>query len=280
MNDRRRERAPWPRGPTSRCAGTSSCSPTTSSTASAAWAKACRSRSPRTAGASSGSRTRARRRISPPSTCPTRASPRWSCQTDLPQRYMRSNSLELTGDIMAVAYQTQKVGQKPAGFELFDISVPEKPKSIAFVDCSGPYSRGVHQLWFCDGEYVHMARRRARLQAEPSARRPVLPLLRRAQSVEAGRGRPLVAAGHARGRQRGAAAAPPGSGARQGLPRPQHQRLSAAARPLLSRLSRRRHVHPRHLRQGESQADLPAGTTRRRTPASPTRCCRCSTASC
>ena len=46
---------------------------------------------------------------------------------------------------------------KPAGFELFDISMPEKPKSIAFFDCSGRHSRGVHQLWFCDGEYVHMA---------------------------------------------------------------------------------------------------------------------------
>src|SRR5258708_21494928 len=58
---------------------------------------------------------------------------------------------------MAVAYQTQKVGQKPAGFELFDISAPEKPQSIAYVDASGPTSRGVHQLWFCDGEFVHMA---------------------------------------------------------------------------------------------------------------------------
>ena len=58
---------------------------------------------------------------------------------------------------MAVAYQTQKAGQKPAGFELFDVSVPEKPRSIAYVDASGPTSRGVHQLWFCDGEFVHMA---------------------------------------------------------------------------------------------------------------------------
>jgi hypothetical protein len=83
--------------------------------------------------------------------------PKLVVQTDLPQSFMRSNSLELTGDIMAVAYQTQKVGQQPAGFELFDISVPEKPKSIAFFDASGPNSRGVHQLWFCDGEYVHMS---------------------------------------------------------------------------------------------------------------------------
>ncbi len=83
--------------------------------------------------------------------------PRIVVQTDLPESYMRSNSLEVVGDIMVVAYQCQKVGQKPAGFELFDISVPENPKSIAFVDRSGPHSRGVHQLWFADGEYVHMA---------------------------------------------------------------------------------------------------------------------------
>lgn len=83
--------------------------------------------------------------------------PKMVIQTDLPTSHMRSNSLEVSGNIMAVAYQTQKVGQQPAGLELFDISVPENPKSISFFDCSGPHSRGVHQLWFCDGEYVHMA---------------------------------------------------------------------------------------------------------------------------
>jgi hypothetical protein len=81
--------------------------------------------------------------------------PKLVVQTELPQPYMRSNSLELTGDVMAVAYQCQDYGQQPAGLELFDISVPEKPRSISFFDCSGPHSRGVHQLWFCDGEYVH-----------------------------------------------------------------------------------------------------------------------------
>src|SRR5436305_4677894 len=45
--------------------------------------------------------------------------PRLVVQTDLPESFMRSNSLELAGDIMAVAYQTQVAGQKPAGFELF-----------------------------------------------------------------------------------------------------------------------------------------------------------------
>ncbi|MFK8250853.1 LVIVD repeat-containing protein [Ancylobacter terrae] len=83
--------------------------------------------------------------------------PKVVVQTELPQPYMRSNSLEVVGDIMAVAYQCKQQGQQPAGMELFDISVPENPRSIAFFDCSGPYSRGVHQLWFCDGEYIHLS---------------------------------------------------------------------------------------------------------------------------
>ena len=95
---------------------------------------------------------------------------------------MRSNSLETVGDLMIVAYQTQKHGQKPAGFELFDISVPETPKSIAFVDASGPGSRGVHQLWFCDGETVHMAAGAPDFAPTQFARRPVLSRLRRART--------------------------------------------------------------------------------------------------
>ncbi len=37
------------------------------------------------------------------------------CQTDLPTNHMRSTSFETCGNIMAVAYQTQKKGQQPAG---------------------------------------------------------------------------------------------------------------------------------------------------------------------
>lgn len=83
--------------------------------------------------------------------------PKLVVQTDLPEPFMRSNSLEVVGDVMAVAYQTKEHGQRPAGLELFDISEPENPKAIVFFDCSGPHSRGVHQLWFCDGEYIHMS---------------------------------------------------------------------------------------------------------------------------
>ena len=83
--------------------------------------------------------------------------PRVIVQTDLPHAKMRSNSLEVSGDLMAVAYQVAHFGLKPAGFELFDISDPERPKSISHFDASGPHSRGCHALWFVDGETVHMA---------------------------------------------------------------------------------------------------------------------------
>ena len=83
--------------------------------------------------------------------------PKVIVQTDLPHKQVRSNSLEVCGDIMAVAYQTAKPGLNPAGIELFDISKPETPKSITLFDCSGPQSRGVHQLWFVDGQYIHFS---------------------------------------------------------------------------------------------------------------------------
>jgi hypothetical protein len=58
---------------------------------------------------------------------------------------------------MVVANQTKEVNMKPAGFNVYDISIPEQPKLISHFDCSGPYSRGVHAVWFVDGKTVHMA---------------------------------------------------------------------------------------------------------------------------
>ncbi len=83
--------------------------------------------------------------------------PRVIVQTELPHNKVRSNSLEVCDNLMAVAYQTQTWGLQPAGVEMFDISSPENPKSISFFDCSGQYSRGVHQVWFVDGQNVYCA---------------------------------------------------------------------------------------------------------------------------
>src|SRR5947209_5386687 len=59
--------------------------------------------------------------------------------------------------IGAVVNPTREPGMKPAGFEIFDVADPAKPKSVVLFDASGPASRGVHHLWWVDGEYVHMA---------------------------------------------------------------------------------------------------------------------------
>jgi hypothetical protein len=78
-------------------------------------------------------------------------------QTELPHSNVRSNSLDVCGDLMAVAYQTKTPGLTPAGFDLFDISIPESPRLVSHFDCSGPFSRGVHALWFVDGKTIHMS---------------------------------------------------------------------------------------------------------------------------
>lgn len=83
--------------------------------------------------------------------------PRVLVQTDLPHANVRSNSLEVSGNLMAVAYQVSQPGLKPAGFDLFDISQPEKPRLLSHFDASAPHSRGAHCLWFVDGTTVHMA---------------------------------------------------------------------------------------------------------------------------
>ena len=83
--------------------------------------------------------------------------PKVIAQTDLPHAKVRSNSLDVVGNTMAVAYQTKEVNQKPAGMDLFDISKPEEPKLISHFDTSGPYSRGAHCVFFVDGEYVHLS---------------------------------------------------------------------------------------------------------------------------
>jgi hypothetical protein len=85
------------------------------------------------------------------------ANPKLLVQTDLPHMKLRSNSLDVAGNILAVAYQASAIGIKPAGVDLFDVSIPEEPKLISHFDCSGPHSRGVHALWFVDGKTIHMS---------------------------------------------------------------------------------------------------------------------------
>jgi hypothetical protein len=77
----------------------------------------------------------------------------------------RCNSLGLSGNVLAVADQTVNVGQGAAGMwalDVSDLSRLQKAKSMkdlafSFFDTSGPNSRGVHWLWFVDGEFAHLS---------------------------------------------------------------------------------------------------------------------------
>jgi hypothetical protein len=72
--------------------------------------------------------------------------PRVLAQVDLPHDQMRSNSLSLFDDTIAIAYETRVPGMKPAGVEFFDLSRPDRPRPIGFLDTSGPHSRGAHYV--------------------------------------------------------------------------------------------------------------------------------------
>src|SRR5439155_957545 len=79
------------------------------------------------------------------------ASPELLWQLPVPHDGVRGNSLALRGDILLTAYQVAKKGDKPAGFQIYDVSNPVQPREIAFFDTSGPHSQGVHYVSFMDG---------------------------------------------------------------------------------------------------------------------------------
>ena len=85
------------------------------------------------------------------------ANPRLLAQTELAYGHLRSNSLSIVGDTMVVAYQSLQPGQPGTGMGVYNISNPEEPRQIGFMDLGGEYSRGCHCLWWVDGEYVHLS---------------------------------------------------------------------------------------------------------------------------
>jgi hypothetical protein len=82
--------------------------------------------------------------------------PKVITQIPNPAPQLRCNSLGLAGTTMAVAHQTDKQGQPGAGMDVFDVADPAQPKQLAYFDTSGPFSRGVHYLWFADGHYAYL----------------------------------------------------------------------------------------------------------------------------
>ncbi|HEX4171538.1 MAG TPA: hypothetical protein VHY82_03575, partial [Acetobacteraceae bacterium] len=71
--------------------------------------------------------------------------------------FARCNSLGLSGTTLAVAHQVEKPGQPYAGMDVYDVSDPSHLKKLSHFDTSGPHSRGVHYLWFADGQYAYLS---------------------------------------------------------------------------------------------------------------------------
>ena len=125
--------------------------------------------------------------------------PKVVVQTDLPQAL---HALEFAGDCPATSWRSpirrRRSDSSRPGWSCSTCRCRKSRARFRSSTASGPT--------FARRAPIVVLRRRirahgfrlARLQAEPSARRPVLPLHRRAQSVEAGRSRPLVDARHAR----------------------------------------------------------------------------------
>ena len=88
-------------------------------------------------------------------TDPTKPELKW--QLKVPHDQVRGNSLSLMGDTLLLAYQVTKPGNKPAGFQVYDVSDATNPKEIAFFDTSGPHSQGVHYVWFESERYAHIS---------------------------------------------------------------------------------------------------------------------------
>lgn len=76
----------------------------------------------------------------------------------------RCNSLGLSGNVLAVANQTKNPGD-PAGMWVLDVSDlgrvrrarTLKDLELSFFNTAGPHSRGVHWLWFTDGQFAHLS---------------------------------------------------------------------------------------------------------------------------
>src|SRR5271170_226837 len=76
----------------------------------------------------------------------------------------RCNSLGLSGNVLVIANQALQKGEKTAGLWVLDASDFQRIQKakrlqdleLSFFDTSGSNSRGVHCVWFVDGEFAHL----------------------------------------------------------------------------------------------------------------------------
>jgi hypothetical protein len=67
--------------------------------------------------------------------------------TDAPLPTISCNSLDVSGDIMVVAAESEKEGEPGGGIRVWSLADPLHPKLVSYFDLTGPYSRGTHHVW-------------------------------------------------------------------------------------------------------------------------------------
>jgi hypothetical protein len=71
--------------------------------------------------------------------------------------FVRCNSLALSGNVLLVARQSEKVGQPYGGIKVYDVTEANNPQLLSYLDLTGPNSRGTHYLTFTDGKYAYLS---------------------------------------------------------------------------------------------------------------------------
>lgn len=78
-------------------------------------------------------------------------------QIPVEAEFVRCNSLALSGNVLVVARQSEKIGQPHGGIKTYDVSDAANPQLLSYMDLTGPNSRGTHYLTFSDGKYAYLA---------------------------------------------------------------------------------------------------------------------------
>jgi hypothetical protein len=78
-------------------------------------------------------------------------------QLPVEAEFVRCNSLGLSGNILVVARQSEKVGQPHGGIKIYDVTEADNPQLVSYLDLTGPNSRGTHYLTFTDGKFAYLS---------------------------------------------------------------------------------------------------------------------------
>ena len=85
------------------------------------------------------------------------ANPQVLKQVPVEAEFVRCNSLGLSGNVLVVARQSEKVGQPRGGIVIYDVSDASNPRKLSYYDLTGPNSRGTHYLTFTDGRFAYLS---------------------------------------------------------------------------------------------------------------------------